>query len=70
MNLIFVGNKFYQESGSMMSSIYQVVGDKLYRQDWGKVQIALSEGQEVHIRPANEIEMAWAEKKLAECKSA
>ena len=70
MNLVFIGNKFYRESSTMMSSIYQEVDGKLYRSDFGFMERALENGEEVHIRPATEAEMAWAEKKLEEWKSA
>jgi len=62
MELIFIGQKFYSESGSMMSSIYDIGGR---RQDWGKVQIALSNGESVHIRPATQKELAYYEAELA-----
>lgn len=54
MELIYIGEKFYSKSGTVMSSIYDVQGN---RQDWGKVQIALKNGKSVHIRPATEKEM-------------
>jgi hypothetical protein len=67
MKLFFIGDKFYSESGTMMSSIYHVEkttkGDH-YRSDWGKVQIALESGEEVNIRPATDSEMLWAYKHL------
>lgn len=66
MNLVFIGDKFYRQSGTIMSPVYQVVNGVLYRSDWGKINIALSEGQEVHIRPANEQELNWANNKLIE----
>ena len=49
MELIYIGDDFYHESGTIMSSIYDIHG---YRQDWGKVQCALRDGESVHIRPA------------------
>ena len=64
MNLFFIGDHFYRDSGTMMSPIYEV-GTK-YRSDWGKVQIALGNGEEVHIRQATSEEMAWANNKLVE----
>ena len=70
MNLVFVGNKFYRESGTVMSSIYQEVAGKLSRANFGFVERALENGEEVHIRPANKSELAWAEKKLEELKYA
>ena len=61
MELIYIGNKFYLESGTMMSPIYDVNG---YRQDWGKVQIALQNGESVHIRPATQSELIPFNEKL------
>lgn len=49
MELIYVGDDFYFETGTMMSPIYDVHG---CRQDWGKVQMALRNGESVHIRQA------------------
>ena len=54
MELIFIGNHFYLESGTMMSSIYDIEGR---RQDWGFVQRALRSGESVHIRPASTTEL-------------
>lgn len=65
MELIFIGDKFYNESGSIMSSIYTVDGE---RSDWGFVQIALSAGKSVHIRPATKDELLPYNLKLAEIK--
>ena len=53
MELIFIGDHFYMESGTMMSSIYDISGN---RQDWGFVQCALRKGESVHIRPATDAE--------------
>ena len=69
MNLVFIGNKFYHESGTMMSPIYQEIAGRLYRSDFGLMEIALENGEKVHIRPATEAELAWAEKKLKEWKN-
>ena len=54
MELIFIGNKFYNESKTIMSPIYTVEGE---RSDWGFVQIALQNGESVHIRPATQREI-------------
>ena len=62
MELFYIGDRFYNESGTMMSCIYHV-GTK-FRSDWGKVNIALSRGESVHIRPATAEERAWADAKL------
>lgn len=63
MKVIFIGDHFYEESGSIMSSIYirpphRYRGniDAYMRTDWGQVQIALREGKEVQITQATEIE--------------
>ena len=61
MELIYIGEKFYAESGTVMSSIYDVHSN---RQDWGKVQIALQNGESVHIRPATESELKMYNKRL------
>lgn len=56
MKLIYIGNQFYAESGSMMSSIYTEDGDK---SNWGEVQIHLENGGSVNIRQANHIEKKY-----------
>jgi hypothetical protein len=53
MNLIWIGDHFYRESSTVMSSIYEVDGT---RSDWGKIQLALINGEEVHIRQATKKE--------------
>ena len=65
MNVIFIGESFYNESGTSMSSIYEIEEETLKRTDWGFVQKALGEGESVNIRPANDSEMLWAYKLLA-----
>ena len=69
MKLIFIGDRFYSESKTMMSSIYDIHGN---RQDWGFVSEALENGQSVHIyihiRPATKSELAHYEKMLEEYK--
>jgi hypothetical protein len=66
MNLIFIGREFYSKSNSIMSSIYEVdeQGNPVRRMDWGFVQIELANGNEIHIYPANENQMAWAYDRL------
>ena len=63
MELIYIGEHFYLNSGSMMSPIYDVQGK---RQDWGKIQIALAAGQSVHIRQATRKELSYYTEKLME----
>lgn len=65
MKLIYIGSCFYQESGTFMSSIYYEGGGRC---DWGKVELALSSGENVDVRPASESELAFYNKKLNELK--
>jgi len=66
MNAIFIGNDFYRKSNTIMSSVYEIKNGVLKRTDWGLIQTALEKGQTVNVRPANNDEMFWAYKKLAE----
>lgn len=61
VNIYYIGENFYSNSGTMMSSIYLEGG---FRTDWGKVRIALIEGKEVRIRQATDAEMLAAYKEL------
>ena len=61
MELIYIGKKFYSKSGIIMSSLYDIEGN---RQDWGFVQVALEDGKSVHIRPAMPSELEFYQKKL------
>lgn len=65
MKLIYIGDHFYIESGTMMSSIYTEDGKRM---DWGFVQCALREGKTVNIRPATQAEIDSYEGKLARLK--
>lgn len=49
MNLIYIGQEFYIQSRTIMSSIYTEDGERM---DWGFVQRALQDGFSVNIRPA------------------
>ena len=60
--MIFIGEDFYFESGTMMSSIYTTDGKRF---DWGFVKEALREGKNVSIRPATDEERKPYEKELA-----
>lgn len=62
MKLVYIGDKFYHESGTMMSSLYTEDGQ---RSDWGFVNIALRRGEEVQIRQATSEELERYEKRLA-----
>lgn len=65
MKLIYIGDHFYLESGTMMSSIYHETGE---RSDWGKVNCALREGDTVTIRQATQQEKDFYEAKLSRAK--
>lgn len=65
MKLIYIGDHFYHESGTMMSSIY---GEDGTRSDWGKVQVALRAGQPIEIRQATQQEQAFYEAHLSRMK--
>lgn len=65
MQVIFIGDKYYMRSGSIMSSVYQKYPDSLLtRTDWSKINQALQNGEEVHIRPATKEELKWADEQL------
>ena len=63
IRLIYIGEKFYSQSSTMMSSIYSTSGE---RYDWGYVQRALSQGLSISIRPATYKEQQVYEEKLLE----
>jgi len=64
IELYYIGDGFYWDSGTSMSSIYVV--DTHKRFDWGFVHVELSKGNRVHIRPATDAEMVRAYKELDE----
>jgi uncharacterized protein YprB with RNaseH-like and TPR domain len=66
IHLIYIGERFYAESGSMMSSLYTTTG---HRYDWGFVQRDLRDGYEVRIRNATHAELVPYERQLAELKA-
>jgi hypothetical protein len=61
IELIYIGERFYFDSGSAMSSIYTIDGQ---RYDWGFVKRDLANGLSVEIRPANRKEIEAAESRL------
>lgn len=65
MRLIYIGDHFYRESGTMMSPVYTEDGA---RSDWGFVQVALSRGDDVHIRQATPEERDHYEARLSRMK--
>ena len=62
-SLYHIGDRFYSESKTMMSSIYEEGTHARY--DWGFVQRDLRNGHTVTIRPATPAEMERAEAALA-----
>ena len=50
MKLIYFGESYYEQSGSMIGSLYTTSGD---RTDWEKVKVALRAGESVEITPAS-----------------
>ncbi len=65
LTVIYIGEKFYFESGTMMGKLYLEDGT---RYDWGKASLDLKAGKTLTIRPANELELAIAHRKLREIK--
>jgi hypothetical protein len=65
VQLIYIGDHFYWESGTMMGSMYTSEG---VRADFNTVTSALQKGEAVHIRPANATEYGDYERKLRELK--
>ena len=65
-NFVYIGRKFYWESKTAMGSLY---GEDGYRADWGKIEMALEAGADVHIRPASVSELARYQKELDERKA-
>jgi len=66
IEVVYIGDKFYGDSGTMMSSIYKKEGKKYTRFDWGFLQIALANGENVKIRQANRKEMLHFKTMLAD----
>lgn len=65
LTLVYIGDHFYSESGTVMSPIYTEDGE---RSDWGFVQCALRDGASVEIRQATEQERDFYEARLSEIK--
>jgi len=69
IRLIYIGERFYQESGTSMSPLVridtgiegQAVGTRF---DWGDATIALQQGADIYIRPATAQELRDAEAHL------
>jgi len=61
--LIFIGDNFYMESGTAMSSIYKVNGERF---DYGFLQRDLAAGKSFFIRPATKEELSHFKQVLQE----
>lgn len=64
--IFYVGDQFYLESGTHLSSLYNENGQ---REDWGKVSRYLANGKTVIIRPATDVELGRMYRKLQEIKT-
>ena len=54
VEIIYIGKNFYWDSGTIMSSIYDLNGK---REDWGSVEWYLNKGITVVLRPATKEEI-------------
>lgn len=61
IQVIYLGDHFYQQSKSLMSSLYTDDGRRF---DLGGIKCALSNGQSVNIRPATQAELEIYEAKF------
>lgn len=65
MEVIYIGRKFYCESGTTMSSTYLRQSDGSFtRYDWGKLECDLTAGKTVTLRPATDAEFRLFQGKL------
>lgn len=64
-NLIFIGSKFYSESGTIMSCVYTEAGERF---DWGFLEVGLEKGIFYNIRPATKKELDMYEQVLTKLK--
>lgn len=65
IQLIYIGEDFYSNSGSFISPLYTVDGQ---RYDYGFMQIALKCGKNVNIRQATPVEIKFFTDKLEQIK--
>jgi len=67
IELVFIGERFYKESQTLMSSIYQSLpGGMWERYDWGKLQLDINAVKNIHFLPATKEEIQRFETKLNE----
>lgn len=68
IELAYIGQDFYLESGTHISALIPVGETEKKRWDWGTIQVALRDGHEVSIRPASHEELGKAYSRLRELK--
>jgi hypothetical protein len=59
--IYYFGDKYYNESGTMMSSLYTEKGE---RYDWGFLRRDVETGQDVVVRKATPDMIKWADEQL------
>jgi len=64
IHAIYIGERFYDDSGTIMSSIYTTGGGTYQRYDYGFLQVDVGEGKEVRVRPATEKELKFFTERL------
>ena len=65
-NIIYIGEDFYFETGTMMSCIYEKTSEGYERFDWGFMERAVRHGDTVVLRPATGEERGFFIKKKEE----
>ncbi len=68
VQLIFIGERFYSESDTVMSPIYEHTENAYIRWHWGMVSSHLSNGGKIKIRPATPKELKYFEEQLKDIK--
>jgi hypothetical protein len=67
VSLVFIGERFYKESQTLMGNIYRKHPDgKWSRYDWGALQLDINAGKVIEIRPATDKEIKFFDGKLNE----
>jgi|WetSurSiteA1Bulk_404760.scaffolds.fasta_scaffold23697_3 hypothetical protein len=57
--IIFIGDRFYWDSKTMMSSMYEVTSSGYERYDWGLMSHYLMRGIKHFVRPATKEEIEY-----------
>ena len=52
LDIVFIGDRFYTDSGTMMSPLYRKVNGEFHRYDYGFMARDLAKGMGVNIRQA------------------